>query len=86
MFNFFEKAFEQYVYWQGQDKKTLRRINLLLKDIQRNSYAGIGKPEPLKYEYSGWYSREIDEKNRLIYRVKDENVEILECGSHYKDK
>ncbi|GHT95873.1 hypothetical protein FACS1894141_5250 [Spirochaetia bacterium] len=56
-----------------------------MKDIQRNGYKGIGKPEPLKYDYSGWYSREIDEKNRLIYRVKDENVEILECGSHYKD-
>ena len=85
MYNFFDKAFEQYLYWQTQDKKTLRRINLLLKDIQRNGYKGIGKPEPLKYYYSGWYSREIDEKNRLIYRVKDENVEILECGSHYKD-
>jgi toxin YoeB len=59
---------------------------LLIKDIERNGYKGIGKPEPLKYEYSGWWSREIDEKNRLVYRIKKEVLEIIECGGHYGDR
>lgn len=82
----FDPAWEAYLYWQTQDRKTLRRINLLIRDIERNRFTGIGKPEPLKYEYSGWWSREIDEKNRLVYRIKDELLEIIECGEHYGDK
>ncbi|GMO67226.1 MAG: Txe/YoeB family addiction module toxin [Treponemataceae bacterium] len=82
----YDAAWESYVYWQAQDRKTLRRINLLIRDIERDNFAGIGKPEPLKYGYTGYWSREIDEKNRLIYRVKDSVLEIIECGTHYGDK
>ena len=62
----------------------LKRINLLLKDIDRNQYEGIGKPEPLKYELQGFWSRRIDETNRLVYRIKGECVEILSCRTHYQ--
>jgi toxin YoeB len=81
-----DDAWSDYIYWQTQDKKTLRRINLLIKDIERNGTHGIGKPEPLKHEYSGYWSREIDEKNRLVYRLNDNTVDIIQCGSHYRDK
>lgn len=77
-------AWEDYVYWQSQDKKILKRINLLLKDIDRNQYEGIGKPEPLKYELQGFWSRRIDETNRLVYRIKGECIEILSCRTHYQ--
>jgi toxin YoeB len=81
-----DDAWNDYVYWQSQDKKTLRRINQLIKDIERNGNHGIGKPESLKYDYSGYWSREIDEKNRLVYRLKDNTIDILQCGAHYRDK
>ena len=81
-----EEAWDDYLYWQTQDKKTLKRINLLLKDIERNGHDGIGKPEPLKHEMSGYWSREIDEKNRLVYRIQDEKIEIIHCRTHYHDK
>jgi toxin YoeB len=81
-----DDAWGDYVYWQTQDRKTLRRINQLLKDVERNGNSGIGKPEALKYEYSGYWSREIDEKNRLVYRLNDNKVEIIQCGAHYRDK
>ena len=81
----FEEAWQDYLYWQTQDKKTLKRINLLLQDISRNGYDGIGKPEPLKGEFSGFWSRRIDESNRLVYRMKDGLVEILSCKGHYDD-
>lgn len=77
-------AWEDYVYWQSQDKKILKRINLLLKDIDRNQYEGIGKPEPLKYELQGFWSRRIAETNRLVYRIKGECIEILSCRTHYQ--
>lgn len=77
-------AWEDYVYWQSQDKKILKRINLLLKDIDRNQYEGIGKPEPLKYELQGFWSRRINETNRLVYRIKGECIEILSCRTHYQ--
>lgn len=78
-------AWDEYLYWQMQDKKTLRRINQLLKDIQRSSFDGIGKPEPLKY-CNGYWSRRIDEKNRLVYSVNSENdVVIISCRGHYED-
>ena len=79
-------AWEEYLYWQTQDKKTLKRINALLKDIDRNGYDGIGKPEPLKGEFSGFWSRRIDDKNRLVYRIRDDRLEIVQCGSHYGEK
>lgn len=77
-------AWEDYVYWQSQDKKILKRINLLLKDTDRNQYEGIGKPEPLKYELQGFWTRRIDETNRLVYRIKGECIEILSCRTHYQ--
>ena len=81
-----DDAWEDYLYWQTQDKKTLSRINKLLKDIERNGYEGIGNPEPLKYKWSGFWSREIDEKNRLIYCIQDNHIEIAQCRTHYGDK
>jgi toxin YoeB len=81
----FEEAWEDYIYWQTQDKKTLKRINKLLRDISRNGYTGIGKPEPLKGELSGFWSREIDEVNRLVYRIQNRSIEILSCKGHYDD-
>lgn len=78
-----DEAWEDYLYWQQQDKKTLRRINQLLKDVDRNGYTGLGKPEPLKGALSGWRSRRIDETNRLVYRIRDNRVEIAQCRTHY---
>jgi len=85
-FTWSDDAWNDYVWWQSQDRKTLKRINLLLKDIQRNRYEGLGKPEPLEFERSGWWSRRIDQKNRLIYRVLDNSlIDIASCKSHYDD-
>ena len=81
-----DTAWEDYLYWQSQDKKTLRRINKLLLDIERNGYNGIGKPEPLKYDLSGFWSVQIDEKNRIVFRINDDKLEITQCGSHYRDE
>ena len=81
-----EKAWFEYLYWQTQDKKTLKRINNLLQDINRNGYNCIGKPEPLKGELSGWWSVRIDEKNRLIFKIENEQIKINNCGTHYGDK
>jgi len=81
----FEEAWDDYVYWQSQDKKTLRRINQLLNDISRDNYSGMGKPEPLKGELSGFWSRRIDEVNRLVYRIQNGALEILSCKGHYDD-
>lgn len=77
------QAWEEYCYWQSQDKKTLKRINQLLQDICRNGYSGIGKPEPLRENFSGYWSRRIDEVNRLVYRISDEQIEIIQCRGHY---
>jgi toxin YoeB len=79
-------AWDDYEYWQKQDTKTLNRINLLLKDIRRNGNVGIGHPEPLKGNLSSLWSREIDKKHRLIYRVTPTEVEITECRDHYGDR
>lgn len=83
--SFSEKAWEDYLYWQIQDKKVLRRINQIFKDIQRNSFSGIGKPEPLKGDLSGLWSRRIDDYNRIVYRVLDNVIEIIQCKDHYDD-
>ena len=80
------EAWEDYIYWQTQDKKTLKRINELLKDIYRNGYEGIGKPEPLTGNWSGFWSRRIDEKNRIIYIIENGMAIIFQCGSHYREK
>ena len=82
------RSWEEYIAWQSEDRKTLRRINELIKDIERNGcMKGIGKPERLSNHLSGWYSRRIDEKNRLIYRMPDEDsIEIAQCKSHYDEK
>ncbi|MDD2967566.1 MAG: Txe/YoeB family addiction module toxin [Desulfovibrionaceae bacterium] len=79
-------AWAEYVAWQSVDKKTLKRINQLIKDIERNPFEGIGKPEPLKGELSGLWSRRIDEQNRLVYRICDGNCQIAQCKGHYGDK
>ncbi len=79
-----EEAWEDYLYWQTQDKKTLKRINSLIQDIERNPFEGIGKPEPLKYDLSGCWSRRIDDANRIVYRINNDILEILQCRTHYK--
>ncbi|MCH4157442.1 MAG: Txe/YoeB family addiction module toxin [Acidaminococcaceae bacterium] len=81
-----EDAWADYLAWQGQDKKTLRRINQLILDISRNGNTGIGKPEPLRNDKSGFWSRRIDSTNRIVYRLRDGYIEIAQCGTHYKDK
>ena len=78
-------AWEDYLYWQLQDKKTLKKINALIKDISRNPFEGIGKPEPLKESLTGYWSRRIDETHRLVYVVEDEKVLIFSCRGHYND-
>ena len=82
----FDEAWDDYVSWQREDKKTLKRINALVKDIERgNGFDGIGKPEPLRGNLSGFWSRRIDDANRLVYRVKDGVLEIVSCKGHYDD-
>lgn len=83
--SFTNKAWEEYCYWQLQDRKTLKRINLLLADIQRNKFEGIGKPEPLKENLSGFWSRRIDDANRLVYTINNEQIEIVQCKGHYNN-
>ncbi len=82
---FTEKAFEEYLYWQKQDKKTLKRINALLKELTRCPFDGTGKPEPLKGNLNGYWSRRIDEVNRLVYRISNGQIEIYQCKGHYDD-
>jgi toxin YoeB len=81
-----DEAWDDYLYWQAQDKRTLKKIHDLLKDIDRNGYSGLGKPEPLTGNLSGYWSRKIDDCNRFVYRIKDNRIEIIQCGSHYRDK
>ena len=82
-FVFTELSWEDYLYWQKNDKQKLKRINELLRDISRNPYDGIGKPEPLKFHYAGFWSRRIDEEHRLIYRVVEHEIQIAKCRFHY---
>jgi len=76
-------SFDDYVYWQTQDRKTLLRINQLLRDIDRNGNVGIGKPEPLSFDLNNYWSRRIDNTNRLVYYVDDEVIHIFSCRYHY---
>ena len=78
-----EHAWEDYLYWQSQDKRTLKRINMLIKDIQRTPFEGIASPEPLKGELSGWWSRRIDETNRIVYKPENGYIIIAVCKGHY---
>ncbi len=81
----FDEEWQDYSYWQTQDKKTLKRVNNLLKDIERGYFEGIGKPEPLKGDMSGFWSRRIDEVNRLVYRIRGDVIEIVSCKGHYEN-
>lgn len=81
----FDEGWEQYLYWQANDKNQLKRINRLLHDIERTPFDGVGKPEPLKGELSGFWSRRIDSEHRLVYRVKGDTIEIVSCKGHYED-
>lgn len=81
-----DEAWEDFVYWTKQDKKTLKRILKLIEDIDRNGYQGIGKPEPLTGDLSSYWSRRIDEANRIVYRIDRDIIKIVQCGSHYRDK
>lgn len=78
-----DDAWEDYTWWQSQDRKTLRRINQLIRDIERDPFGGIGKPEPLRYEYAGLWSRRIDQSNRLVYRATEDSIVIYSCRDHY---
>ena len=80
---FQNKAWEDYLYWQSLDKKTIKRINALLRDIARDPFSGIGKPEPLRGDLSGFWSRRIDDTNRLVHRINNGVIEILSCRGHY---
>ena len=80
-----ERAWEDYLSWQIMDKKILKRINALIKDIQRNPFDGIGKPEPLRGNRSGWWSRRIDGENRVVYKVEGDMAIIAACKDHYDD-
>ena len=84
--SFSESGWEDYLFWQTQDKKTLKRINQLLQDILRNGNDGIGKPEPLRGDLSGFWSRRIDAANRLVYRISGDIIEVVSCRYHYDDK
>lgn len=76
-------AWEDYLYWQKNDKQILKRINELIKDIKRDAHDGIGKPGPLKYQLTGYYSRRINDEHRLVYKVDDDSIYIIQCRFHY---
>ena len=78
-----EKSWDDYLYWQNTDKQLVKKINQLIKDIQRDPFDGIGKPEALKFNYAGFWSRRIDEEHRLIYRIVDDEIQIVKCRFHY---
>ena len=80
---FVPDAWDAYLYWQNQDKKTLKRLNLLINAAARDPFVGIGKPEPLRGDLSGYWSRRIDEVNRLVYRATDSDIVIVACRFHY---
>ena len=83
MLTWAEKAWEDYLYWQARDKKTLKRINTLLKDIQRQPFEGLGDPEPLRHGWSGYWSRRIDREHRLVYKATERAIVVVQCRYHY---
>ena len=82
--DFYAKALDDFYEWESTDKKIFKRIKELIKDITRNSFEGIGKPEPLKHELSGYWSRRINDEHRLVYKISDNTLYILSCKEHYK--
>lgn len=80
---FAEAGWDDYLYWQAEDQKILERLNTLIKDCKRNPFVGIGKPEPLRGNWSGWWSRRITEEHRLVYRVQEGTLLIAQCRFHY---
>jgi toxin YoeB len=78
-----DTSWDDYLYWQKQNKKLLKKINDLIKDIERKPFEGLGKPEPLKNNLSGWWSRRIDDTHRIVYRIENGNLEIAQCREHY---
>ncbi|ENL3533438.1 Txe/YoeB family addiction module toxin [Vibrio cholerae] len=78
-----DESWDDYLYWQTQDKKTLKRINKIINDVKRSPFEGIGKPEPLKENLSGFWSRRIDDTNRLVYAVDDNPMTVISCRYHY---
>ena len=80
---FTDVSWEDYIYWQKNDKQKVKRINELIRDIARNPFDGIGKPEALRFNYTGFWSRRIDEEHRLVYRVVESEIQILKCRFHY---
>lgn len=78
-----DEAWESYIFWQFQDKKTLKRINRLIQEVMRQPFEGIGKPEPLRENLAGFWSRRIDDTNRLVYAVDDEWITVVSCRYHY---
>ncbi|MCL2479196.1 MAG: Txe/YoeB family addiction module toxin [Treponema sp.] len=80
-----DKAWDEYIEWQTNDKKILKRINNILKDIDRHPFSGICKPEPLKNQRQGYWSRRIDEANRIVYKAEHDRIIIIQCGGHYDD-
>ncbi len=83
-FVFDQSAWDDYLWWQQQDRKVLKRINLLIKDIERNGNEGLGKPEPLKHGFQGYWSRRITDEHRLVYKLVDEEIRIANCRYHYE--
>lgn len=82
-FKFVEESWEDYLYWQHIDKKILKKINELLKDISNTPFSGLGKPEPLKHQYQGYWSRRINSEHRLIYKIDKDDIIIAKCRNHY---
>ena len=84
MISFHVEAWEDYLYWQRIDKQMLKRINLLIREIVRDPFAGIGKPEPLKFDFSGYWSRRIDDEHRIVYKIDKGDLVLLQLLYHYK--
>lgn len=80
---FVDESWEDYLYWQNTDKQMVRRINELIKDISREPFKGLGKPEPLKYKYKGFWSRRINQEHRLVYKCTEDEIQIVKCRFHY---
>lgn len=85
MLSWADKAWEDYLFWQENDRKILKRINALIKDTQRNPFEGLGNPEPLKHQFSGFWSRRIDREHRLVFQVENDTLVIAQCRFHYDD-
>lgn len=83
MLTWASQAWQDYLHWQSRDKKTLKRINTLIKDIQRQPFEGLGGPEPLRHQWSGYWSRRIDREHRLVYKITDGAIVIVQCRYHY---